>query len=53
MEKPNEYGDRSLFARITPSGDVEIVCPGITATDYLTILAALEGVAEEVVTGAK
>lgn len=53
MEKPNEYGDRSIFARITPSGDVEIVCSGITAADYLTILTALEVAAEKVVTEAK
>lgn len=50
---PIQLENRSLFARITSSGDVEIICPGITATDYLTILAALEGAAEEVVTGVK
>lgn len=45
--------DKGLFARIVPAGGVEAICLGITATDYLTILAALEGAAERVVAEAK
>ena len=41
--------DKGLFARTIPASGVEAMCLGITATDYLTILAALEGAAGRVV----
>lgn len=45
--------DNGLFARTVPAGGVEAMCLSITAADYLTILAALEGAAERVVAEAK
>lgn len=45
--------NKGLFARTMPAGGVEAMCLGITATDYLTILAAMEGTADRVVAEAK
>lgn len=45
--------DKGLFARTMPAGGVEAMCLGITAPDYLTILAALEGAAGRVVAEAE
>lgn len=45
--------DKGLFVRTMPAGGVEAMCLGITTTDYLTILAALEGAAGRVVAEAE
>ena len=45
--------NKGLFVRTMPADGVEAMCLGITATDYLTILAALEGAAERVVAEAE
>ena len=44
-----ETSKKGLFASITPAGDISIETVGITASEFLTILAALEGAAERII----
>lgn len=44
-----ELPEKGLFASLTPSGEVLIESVGITAQEFLVLLAALEGTAEQIV----